>query len=543
MIKNYFILNRISVEASADLNGFTITEIFSQEKEKIILHCKNGAEEIFIEICVNPGLPYFTVRDEFHRAKKNSISFFDDCLPAKISGIMTSNRDRVIKIILDSAAIFFAVRGRFTNATLIRKDGTVEYFKTPDEDISEEFAAEMAEAEFIDHFNLPQFELSGTDDPYFILKKNYPFVGKDIIAEVKSRTDSVNTEDIIFSLISVLKEIKSGAPAVFLDKASGEYRLGTASMKIFSGMEKAGFENIFEAVNYYLGRKYYSDQLNSKLKKITRHLERELRKVTSKLNEISGVIERGSREEEYRKLANLLLINIGSVKSGAAEALINDIYDSGKEIKIKLDPSLSPKKNVDRYFEKSRDERIRQEKSAKLLIDLKTQYERLKSIESRLKTNETMEEYNKIMKELKIKDEEQQQKKEDLSAKFRHYLIDGRYNVYVGKDSANNDLLTTRFAKQNDYWFHARSVPGSHVVLRVENSKEAVPKNILKKAAALAAYHSKAKTSGLAPVSFAFKKYVVKKKGMEPGKVALLKEDVLLVKPEIPQGCEYISGE
>jgi predicted ribosome quality control (RQC) complex YloA/Tae2 family protein len=103
--------------------------------------------------------------------------------------------------------------------------------------------------------------------------------------------------------------------------------------------------------------------------------------------------------------------------------------------------------------------------------------------------------------------------------------------------------LTTKFAKQNDYWFHARSVSGSHAVLRVENYKEGIPKPILKKAASIAAYHSKAKTSKLTPVSYTLKKYVVKRKGMEPGKVNLLKEEVLLVTPEIPGGCIFVLND
>ena len=115
--------------------------------------------------------------------------------------------------------------------------------------------------------------------------------------------------------------------------------------------------------------------------------------------------------------------------------------------------------------------------------------------------------------------------------------------MYVGKDSKNNDLLTTRFAKQNDYWFHARSVSGSHVVLRVDNTKEVVPKNILKKVASLAAFHSKAKTAGVVPVAYTFKKYVVKKKADPVGTVHLLREEVLLVKPEIPVGVEFISAD
>ena len=147
------------------------------------------------------------------------------------------------------------------------------------------------------------------------------------------------------------------------------------------------------------------------------------------------------------------------------------------------------------------------------------------------------------MKELKIKDQSNKPDKEDIKIKFKHYIIEEKYDVYVGKDSKNNDLLTTKFAKQNDYWFHARSVSGSHVVLRVENAKEVIPKSILKKTASLAAYHSKAKTSGLAPVSYTLKKYVVKKKGYPLGTVHLLKEETLLVKPEIPKNCEFITNE
>jgi predicted ribosome quality control (RQC) complex YloA/Tae2 family protein len=141
------------------------------------------------------------------------------------------------------------------------------------------------------------------------------------------------------------------------------------------------------------------------------------------------------------------------------------------------------------------------------------------------------------MEKLKIQGDAQHYKAPEFN--FKHYIIDNKYNLYVGKDSKNNDLLTVKFAKQNDYWFHARGVPGSHAVLRTDNSKEAIPKSVLKKAASVAAFHSKAKTSKLAPVSFTFKKYVVKRKGMDAGQVAMLKEDVIMAVPEIPQGCEY----
>ncbi|NMB80299.1 MAG: DUF814 domain-containing protein [Ignavibacteria bacterium] len=124
---------------------------------------------------------------------------------------------------------------------------------------------------------------------------------------------------------------------------------------------------------------------------------------------------------------------------------------------------------------------------------------------------------------------------------YRQFIIENKYHLYVGKNSKNNDELKTRFAKQNDLWFHARSVSGSHVVLRIENTKEPVPKNIIKKAASVAAYYSKAKTSKLASVSYTFKKYVTKRKDLEPGQVILLREQVILVPPEIPDGCVAVD--
>ena len=132
---------------------------------------------------------------------------------------------------------------------------------------------------------------------------------------------------------------------------------------------------------------------------------------------------------------------------------------------------------------------------------------------------------------------------QDVKNKFRQFILYDKYLIFVGKNSKNNDELTTSFAKQNDYWFHARSVSGSHVVLRYDKSHGEIQKILLEKTASLAAFYSKAKTSGLVPVSYTQKKYVIKRKGMEPGKVYLLKEKVLIVKPEIPKECKLVTEE
>ena len=341
----------------------------------------------------------------------------------------------------------------------------------------------------------------------------------------------------------MLSELRDAKPTVFIDNEKNEVHLAVETFNIFEYQERESFNDLISAQTFYLSRKYFVHEKSKKLKVINKQLDRELQKVSNKINKLNGVKDRGSREAEYKNIGNLLLLNLKKLKSGMDKIHLKDPSNPDKEINVKLNPKLSPNKNVDFYFDKAKAEKINYKKSIELLEKAEKDFKRLKSIEERVSTVEDIKELRSIIKELKIKMPTEKKEKEDISIKFKHYIIEGKYNVYVGKDSKNNDLLTTRFAKQNDYWFHARSVSGSHVVLRIENVKEAVPKNILKMTASLAAYHSKAKTAGTVPVAYTLKKYVVKKKAMPVGTVHLLREDVLLVKPEIPKGCEYITED
>ena len=539
MYKSYYYLNRLALELNSLISGKKILNIFSQEKDRLILHLFKD-EDIFLEISVNHSEPYINVRNRFSRAKKNTITFFDELLNATIISVLLASDDRIIKIVTESADLFFAIRGKYTNL-FYTPGNSIRSFKHEDEEILSAFLVEFSEKEFINVFNLPDLELFAGKDINDI-RTNLRFIGREIENEVNAR--KVGNENDADVLRSVLNDIASDNPAVFVDEISNEIHIGFSSLKLFSGFQKETFESIVIAFNHYLIKKYQLEEKHNKLKKINSFIDKELKKLSSKLNSLLTVIEKGSQEVEYNKIANLLLINLNIIKPGNSEIELDDIYDTNapaKRIKIKLDSKLSPQKNADKYFEKARDNKINFEKSTRFYSDSKKEFDRLKSYQQSLLKNNTVEEINMIMKELKIKDDVKSHIDDDLSSKFKHYLIDNKYHVYVGKDSTNNDLLTTKFAKQNDFWFHTRSVSGSHVVLRIENTKEVIPKNILKKIASLAAYHSKAKTAGVVPVSYTLKKYVIKRKGMPVGQVSLLKEEVLLVKPEIPATCEYLT--
>jgi predicted ribosome quality control (RQC) complex YloA/Tae2 family protein len=113
------------------------------------------------------------------------------------------------------------------------------------------------------------------------------------------------------------------------------------------------------------------------------------------------------------------------------------------------------------------------------------------------------------------------------------YHLPGGWIVLAGRTDEDNDRLSLKTAAPNDWWFHVRGQPGSHVVLRVPAGQEP-DRNILKAAAAVAAYHSKARQGGVVAVSATRARYVTKPRGVKAGSVQIRKEIVLKVRPSLP---------
>lgn len=118
----------------------------------------------------------------------------------------------------------------------------------------------------------------------------------------------------------------------------------------------------------------------------------------------------------------------------------------------------------------------------------------------------------------------------DPNARLIRYTLPGGWTVLAGRTDADNDRLSLKLARPDDWWFHVRGMPGSHVILQARPDAEP-DREILKRAAAVAAYHSKARDGGVVPVSCTRARYVTKPRGAEPGTVEIRKEIVLKVRP------------
>ena len=118
--------------------------------------------------------------------------------------------------------------------------------------------------------------------------------------------------------------------------------------------------------------------------------------------------------------------------------------------------------------------------------------------------------------------------------RFRIFKLKGGFEVWVGKDSKANDMLTMRYAKQNDFWFHVSGTSGSHTVLKIPEGTEIIPKEIIKTAASICAYYSKAKNAKIVKVSYTQVKNVQKYKGAKSGSVVIKNEKVIKCSPLLP---------
>ena len=119
--------------------------------------------------------------------------------------------------------------------------------------------------------------------------------------------------------------------------------------------------------------------------------------------------------------------------------------------------------------------------------------------------------------------------------RFRIFKLGEGFEVWVGKDSSANDLLTIKYTSQSDLWFHVRGSSGSHTVLKIPEDSTAIPKEYIKAAASIAAFYSKSKNAKNVPVAYTQAKNVQKYKGAKSGSVIIKGEKIVKVNPGTPE--------
>lgn len=271
---------------------------------------------------------------------------------------------------------------------------------------------------------------------------------------------------------------------------------------------------------------------------LLRRARRRLAAAEGRVGALETEYERTAGAEEVRHRGDLILAYLHLVPVGASSARLPE-FDGGVEVEVPLDPTLRPKDNAQRcYDEAARLERAR-ERIPALLEAARREVEAWAGAVAELEGGEPSERTLRLLE----RDAARARRKAGGGAKkaaagegerkpYRLYRSSGGLEIRVGRTSKDNDRLTFAHAAPEDVWLHAREVPGSHVVLRWSDPAAAPPARDLAEAAALAAWHSKARTSGTVAVSWTRRKHVRKPRGAPPGRVSVLHAKTVFAAPD-----------
>lgn len=273
------------------------------------------------------------------------------------------------------------------------------------------------------------------------------------------------------------------------------------------------------ALERYFGARDQKDRIDQKSASMVRLLKTHIERCEKKLALQNEELANADRMDEYRLMGELLNANLWQLHRGQEAATVQNFYDeNGGEITIPLDKQLTPAQNAQRYFKKYQKARSARDTAAqqkeKTLAELSVLESALLDVGKCVGESELNEIRGELQRMGYIRASmNRRQLKQLPPSKPYHYRSADGIDIYVGKNSLQNDRLTGS-ARGGELWLHAKDMPGSHVIVRTE---EPVPETTLKQAAQLAAWYSKGQRSSSVPVDYTLRKYVKKPGGAAPG--------------------------
>ena len=286
---------------------------------------------------------------------------------------------------------------------------------------------------------------------------------------------------------------------------------------------------------------FYSTRRAADLKKnlssaLRRTLDNHRSRLERKLGKQRQELLTAQKREDLKKKADLINSNIYAIRSGDSKATVVDYFDPEMPtVEIPLDPELSPQQNAQLLYKRYTRLKNAEEALQKQIDQGEQELAYLESLLYELELAGTEKEIRELTQEAQnagyVKKAQSKKNKPEKPGVVipKKYVTSGGFTLLRGKNNRENDHVTMRMAKGGDYWFHARNIPGSHVILVCEGREPAV--SDLEEAAALAAFYSKAGMSNRVPVDYTRAKHVKKPSGARPGMVNYFEFKTMLIEP------------
>ena len=296
------------------------------------------------------------------------------------------------------------------------------------------------------------------------------------------------------------------------------------------------FKTLSLAVMAMIDSRQTSGEQQDVEKTTTDAVKRMVKKLARRLGKVEDDLKAAADYRQYKKIGELLQINLAQIKKGVTEVTLDDIYiDPYQPITVKLDPALSPTDNAEAYFKKHRKGREglellkrRMEVSASELI-------LWEKIQRELAENFELAQAKYEQELLSIASQAGAAKQAvSVRLPYREYRLSSGVRIFVGRDGSDNDRTTFEFARPYELWFHTQQCPGSHVILKFPEKSFEPSKREIEETAGIAAFFSKARRDSLVPVIYTQRRYVRKPRKAKPGLVTVEREKSVMVPPAGP---------
>ena len=359
------------------------------------------------------------------------------------------------------------------------------------------------------------FEILQTEDlSARSLQKLFQGLGRDTATELSQRLTSEKLKTFRAFFASPTQAhltTKSFAPILFADS-------------------QKEFPSLSQLLDAFYQDKAERDRVNQQASELIHRVENELEKNRKKLKKQEQELVATENAEEFRQKGELLTTFLHQVPNNQDQVELDNYYTSEK-ITIVLDKALTPNQNAQRYFKKYQKLKEAVKHLTGLIEETKETIQYLESVETAL-SQANLTEITEIREELiqtgfirrRQREKIQKRKKPE-----KYLATDGKTIILVGRNNLQNDELTFKMAKKEELWFHAKDIPGSHVVItgNLQPSDE-----VKTDAAELAAYFSKARLSNLVQVDMIEVKKLNKPTGGKPGFVTYTGQKTLRVTPD-----------
>ena len=519
MHQNYYFLRQLAEELRPQLVGLTLMDCFSQEKDELVIafaHARgknNYYRPFFIKASLRADFGCLYFPEDFNRSRQNSVDLFPALIDLKVLNVRVFKNERALGIEFEKKyTLVFKMFGNRSNILLFHNQEVKEIFHNK---LVADTTIELSKLDRTILQNFEAFEAANADH-----RKLFPTFGKLINqwldTQLKPELSLARKWEIIKALLKKLE-----AQQFFT--ATWEFELTLSLIEI--GTIKKKYDKAIEALNDF----YISFQRQEVIEKekgaVLRPLQKKIARTQNYLEDTFTKLVSIENNTKNEELGHILMANLHQIPERLEKVELYDFYRD-VPIVIKLKPDLSPLKNAENYYRKSKNERIEKEKAEENLLAKEQELELLKKHFSFVEASENLKELRKYIKVNHLLNEGGVQTPAQLfkQVDFEDFVI------LIGKNAKNNDLLTKQYSYKEDLWLHARDVSGSHVLVKFRAGKK-FPSSVIERAAQIAAWHSKRRTDSLCPVIVTPKKYVRKPKGLADGKVIIDKEEVIMVVP------------